>query len=482
MPTPKPAKDAAGFPEYTKTRTQYWTEFARSLGKWRRTRAYYQQRLAEVYRSLIPPGMRVLELGCGDGDLLAALRPARGIGIDFCPDMVKLAGERHPGLNFIEADAHTFDLNQSFDYIVCADLLNDVWDVQKVFERIGRHSHPGTRLILNGYSRVWELPRRLAETVGIAAPQLQQNWLAPDDIVNLMYLTDFELIRRSHEILWPFRTPLIHQVANRYLVKMAPFRWLGLSNVFVARPKPGPVNTDPLVTVVVAARNEEGNIPDIFERVPEMGAGTELIFVEGGSKDDTWGAIQREMAQRPNRNVKLCRQQGTGKGDAVRKGFSEATGDLLMILDADLTVPPEDLPRFYDAWKSGKAEFVNGVRLVYPMEDRAMRFFNHVGNKAFSMVFTWLLGQSIKDTLCGTKVLSRANYEIIAANRSYFGEIDPFGDFDLIFGAARYSLKIVDLPVRYRERVHGETNIRRWSHGMLLLRMVLKAMRKIKFI
>ena len=175
-----------------------------------------------------------------------------------------------------------------------------------------------------------------------------------------------------------------------------------------------------------------------------MGAGTELIFVEGNSTDDTWGAIQRELALRPGVRAKAFKQSGKGKGDAVRKGFQEASGDVLMILDADLTVAPEDLPRFYEAWRSGHAEFVNGVRLVYPMEDRAMRFFNHVGNKFFSLAFSWLLGQNIKDSL--------------------------------------YNLKIVDLPVRYQERVWGETNIRRWSHGMLLLRMIVKATKKIKFV
>jgi glycosyltransferase involved in cell wall biosynthesis len=263
---------------------------------------------------------------------------------------------------------------------------------------------------------------------------------------------------------------------------MPPFRWFALSNIFVARAKPRRVEAEPVVSVIVAARNEEGNIAQIFDRIPSMGAGTELIFVEGGSKDDTWGAIMREIALRPHVNAKLFRQQGKGKGDAVRKGFSEATGEVLMILDADLTVAPEDLPRFYEAWRSGRAEFVNGVRLVYPMEDHAMRFFNQVGNKFFSLAFTWLLSQSIKDTLCGTKVLSRRNYEMIAANRGYFGEIDPFGDFDLIFGAAKYNLKIVDMPIRYGERVWGETNIDRWSHGLLLMRMVVKAMRKIKFV
>lgn len=467
---------------YTQKRIRYWDDFAASLDRWQHARAYYQRRLAEIYSFLIPPGMRVLEIGCGQGDLLAALRPSHGVGIDFSPLMVARAREHHPDLEFVQADTHTFNLGIEFDYIICSDVVNDLWDVQQAFVSIGRHCHPGTRLILNAYSRMWELPRRLAEIVGIANTQLKQNWLAPDDLANLLYLTNFEVIRTSQEVLWPFRTPLVDALANKYLVKLWPFRWFALSNVIVARPKPRPVPHEPVVSVVVAARNEEGNVPQIFDRVPQMGAGTELIFVEGNSKDGTYAAIQEEIKRRPGLNVKLFKQPGRGKGDAVRVGFQEASGDVLMILDADLTVPPEDLPRFYEAWRSGQAEFVNGVRLVYPMEDRAMRFFNHVGNKFFSLAFSWLLSQSIKDTLCGTKVLSKRNYETIAAHRSYFGEIDPFGDFDLIFGAAKYNLKIVDLPVRYRERTYGETNIQRWSHGWLLLRMVAKAMRKIKFV
>jgi glycosyltransferase involved in cell wall biosynthesis len=249
----------------------------------------------------------------------------------------------------------------------------------------------------------------------------------------------------------------------------------------VARPVPARV-PEPTVSVIVPARNESGNIKAIFERVPQMGRETELIFVEGHSKDDTYAAIEREIASHPSTPSLLLRQTGIGKADAVRLGFSKAKGDVLMILDADLTVPPEDLPRFYEALVSGKGEFINGVRLVYPMEKEAMRTLNFLGNKFFSIAFSWLLGQPIKDTLCGTKVLWRKDYEQIAANRSYFGDFDPFGDYDLIFGAAKLNRKIVDLPIRYRERTYGSTNISRWKHGLLLLRMVVFAAQRIKFV
>ena len=237
-----------------------------------------------------------------------------------------------------------------------------------------------------------------------------------------------------------------------------------------------------MVSVVVPARNESGNIAAIFERTPEMGCGTELVFVEGHSTDDTFATIESEMARHPERPSQLLRQLGKGKGDAVRLGFSKARGDVLMILDADLTVAPEDLPRFLDALQSGKGEFINGVRLVYPMHKQAMRFFNLLGNKSFSLAFSWLLGQSIKDTLCGTKVLWARDYQRIAAQRAYFGDFDPFGDFDLLFGAAKLNLKIVDMPIRYRERTYGTTNIQRWRHGWLLLQMVAFAGRRIKFV
>ena len=477
---PEPGMDPR-YSQFTTDRRAHWDRAAAFTRGIRIFRAEYQKRLREVYRQIIPPGKRVLEIGCGCGDLLASLQPSHGVGVDFSGAMVESARRKHPDQTFIQADAHELTLDEAFDYIVCADLVDDLWDVQRVFRNAAAHSHPSTRLIVNVYSRVWELPRRLAEHLGLARPLLPQSWLTVEDVTNLLYLADFEVIRHYTEILYPFRTPGIAAVLNKVFVKVWPFHLLALTNMIIARPRPVP-RGKPVVSVIVAARNEEGNIADIFDRMPQMGAGTELIFVEGHSRDNTYAAIKREIERRPYANAKLFRQPEQGKGDAVRTGFANASGDLLMILDADLTVAPEDLPRFYEAWQSGKADYVNGVRLVYPMEDRAMRFCNMVANRLFGVAFTWLLGQPIKDTLCGTKVLSRRDYEMIAANRAYFGEEDPFGDFDLIFGAAKYNLKFVDIPIRYGERVYGETNIRRWSHGWLLLRMLAKAMHKVKFI
>jgi hypothetical protein len=397
--------------------------------------------------------------------------------------MIHLARQRHPQCRFIQADAHHLDIDETFDVIILSDLINDLWDIQAVLERLQAFCKPNTRLVMNFYNRLWQAPLSLARLLGLARATLPQNWLSVKDISNLLQLSDFEVLRSWGEILWPVRTPLLDTMANRFLVRTWPLRSLGLTNFLVARPRlhPWTGREEPRVSVIVPARNEAGNIPDIFRRVPAMGKETELVFVEGHSRDDTFQAIEREMAKHPKKGCLLLRQTGMGKGDAVRQGFSAATGDILMILDADLTVAPEDLPIFYRALVSGKGEFINGVRLVYPMEKKAMRPLNHLGNKFFSMAFSWLLGQPVKDTLCGTKVLWKKDYEAIAANRAYFGDFDPFGDFDLLFGSAKRNLKLVDLPIRYRERTYGTTNIRRWRHGWLLLQMVAFGARRIKF-
>lgn len=375
-------------------------------------------------------------------------------------------------------------LTGQFDVIVLSDLVNDVWDVQKVFSRLVPYATPRTRVFINFHSHLWSHPLKIAQQLGLMTPLLPQNWLTVDDISNLLDLNGFEVIRQSDEVLLPLPLWPLTSLCNRWLARLWPFRYASLTHFMGARLRPDIIRQKqaPSVSVIVAARNEEGNIPAIFARVPQMGAWTELIIVEGHSQDDTWGAIQREMPLHPCLRPRAFRQPGKGKGDAIRAGFAEARGDILMILDADMTVQPEDLPRFYDAIASGRGEFINGVRLVYPMQEGAMRFLNLLGNKFFSLAFSWLLGQPIKDTLCGTKALWKSDYDRIAANRPYFGEFDPFGDFDLLFGAAKLDLKHVEMPIRYGERTYGTTNIQRFRHGMLLFRMVVFAARKIKFV
>ncbi|MBI9050458.1 MAG: glycosyltransferase [Anaerolineaceae bacterium] len=475
-----PFEDPA-FQEFSENRKALWNSLAKKQKKidWSKQ---YHRRLKEVVRTIIPEASSMIEIGCGAGHLLAALKPAHGVGIDFSEQRIADAKKNYDQLNFMLADAHKLpEINEKFDFVVLSDLVNDVWDVQTVLDQIRPLLHNQSRILINFYSRFWEIPLKIAQKIKVAKPVAAQNWLTVEDMENLLHLCDMELIRSWHEVLMPFRIPLLDGFFNRYLARFWPFNNFCMTNMMLARPKANPLKKDVSVSVVVAARNEAGNIRQIFERVPTMGTETEIVFVEGHSSDNTYEMIQ-ETAKDFERPCQIFQQRGVGKGDAIRMGFQHAKGDILMILDADLTVPPEDLPRFYQAIMSGHGDFINGVRLVYPMQQEAMRFFNFLGNKFFSLAFSWLLGQSIKDTLCGTKVLWKLDYEKIAANRSYFGDFDPFGDFDLIFGAVKQNARIIDLPIRYRERTYGSTNIERWKHGLLLLRMLRIAAKRIKFV
>ncbi len=446
--------------------------------------------LRQALGRLIPSDARVMEAGCGWGDLIGALPQATRAGIDLLPENVAEARRRYPGVKFEVGDVlrppseGTGSGGECWDAIVCDRLVHSVLDVKALLDGLGARLADDGRLYLTVFNFLWELPTRIAEWVGWKRPAPTANWLSDSDFRNLFDLTGLEIVRLEDRMMLPLDVPALATAVNHYLARVPPLERLTLYRIYVLRKRRREMTPRPMsVSVIVPARNEAGNVEAAIARTPVMGERTELIFVEGHSSDDTWAAIQRALVTyRGPLQLSAFQQTGKGKGDAVRLGFARATGDLLMILDADLTVPPEELPGFYEVVARGQADFVQGTRLVYPMERGAMRFFNKLGNVGFSQLFTYLLQQPIRDTLCGTKVLRRSDYERIAANRAYFGDFDPFGDFDLIFGAARLNLKIAEIPVRYRDRTYGETNISRWKHGALLLKMSMLAARKLKFV
>jgi SAM-dependent methyltransferase len=458
----------------------FFDAFAADEQRWRQKNRGYYQLLEQIYRFHIPAGARVLEIGSGSGDLLAALQPRRGVGVDVSGRLVALARERHPELEFVRAAGEDLDLGETFDYVVLSDLVPFVHDLIALFEAIRRHSHQGTRVVVNSYSRVWRPAISAAEQLGLKPRKPIRNWVTQDDVENLLGLVGFETISTASRILMPKRIPFLSTFLNGFVGSLWPFYHLSVGYWLVARLLPAGGDDELSVSVVCPCRNEQGHIPALVQRLPEFGSQLELVFVEGNSTDDTRGEIERQIEAHPERNLRMVPQPGRGKGDAVRAGFAEAQNDVLMILDGDLSVAPEELPKFYAAIREGRAELVNGSRLVYDVEPGAMRFLNLVGNKTFSRLFKATTGQRVKDTLCGTKVLRRSDYERISRGRDYFGDFDPFGDFDLLFGGSRLGLKIVDLPVRYQPRTYGETNISRWRHGVLLLRMTLFAFWKFK--
>ena len=451
-----------------------------------RNRVYYED-LARLHRLLVAEGLRVLEIGCGLGDLLASIHPAHGVGVERDPAVAAAARQRHPQLRIVCADAESISPesigeSEPFDVILLPNTLNTLQDVQGVLEQLDAFCHPRTRLVVSFHNWLWQPLLKTAELLGQRQPQPPESWLTPRDVTNLLDLAGWEVLKSGHRCLLPRRIPLLTPLANRWLSQLPLLEQLGLTHWLVARPsRQG--RRDPSVSVVIPARNEAGNINAAIERLPPLGRSTEVIFVEGHSSDDTWQRIEQvcEGYQGPMR-LKRFRQQGKGKADAVWLGFAEAEGDILVILDADLTVRPEDLPRFIQAMADGRGEFVNGCRLVYPRSHAAMPPLNTAANRFFAAVFSWLLRQRLKDTLCGTKVIWREDYERLKAGRSYFGDFDPFGDFDLLFGASKLNLKIVEVPVRYQERSYGSSNIAHVKEGLVLAGMCAYAARKLRFI
>ncbi len=465
---------------------QYFERIASSRKAYRRRRSYYWNDITSYVSYFIHQEHSVLEVGSGTGEMLNDLHAKRKVGIDFSEQMVQIARDQFKEPEFFVMDASEITLEEKFDVIIMSNLIGVLPDIQRVFTEISKVCHPKTKIIVSHYNYLWEPLIKLTEFLGIKLKTPAQNWLTSKDVKNLLELAGFDVYKTTKRMLFPFNLPLISFLFNKYLAKLPIIRDLSLNTFTFAKPlennPPEEVSDKYSVSVIIPAMNESGNIEDAILRMPKLGKWTEIIFVEGGSSDDTWEKINEVAVKYKDQyRIKIAQQDGKGKGNAVRKGYNMAKGDMLMILDADLTVPPEDLPKFYFTLATGRGEFINGSRLVYTMEKQAMRFLNVLGNKFFSMLFTFLLDQSFKDTLCGTKVLLRADYEMIKVNRAFFGDFDPFGDFDLIFGAHKLNLKITELPIRYQERTYGSTNISRFKHGLILLKMCFFAARKIKF-
>lgn len=461
-------------------------KFATERPVWREKATFFHREDEAYLRFLIPKNARVLEIGCGIGDTLSALEPSFGVGVDFSPALIDIARRRHPNLTFHVGDAEDpatiAVLGEPFDYILVLDTIGSLDDCQKFLAQLQPLCTRDTRIVIGYFSHLWLPILKVAEWLGQRMPMPQQNALAPADVAALARLADLEPVKSEQRVLSPISLFGLGRLINRFISVLPGIRFFALRHYSVCRSWSVAHEDLKSVTIVIPARNERGNIEPAVQRIPQFCDDIEIIFIEGHSKDGTFEEMERVKVAYPGKDIKTMRQPGKGKADAVFTAYDVARGDVLMILDADLTMPPEQLPKFWDAIKSGKGEFINGSRLVYPLEDDAMRFLNLIANKIFSYLFSWLLNQRYTDTLCGTKVMRRTDYYRLRDGKAYFGDFDPFGDFDLIFGASKLNLKTVDLPIRYAARSYGETQISRFRHGVMLLKMVVFAFFKIKAI
>ena len=472
-------------PEALEVRRQGTADAQRRVAEarrgWMERRSYFYSLMRQALSFFVESGERVLSVRCQDGWMLEAVEPREGVGLEITGELVEVATKQHPRFRYEVGFADTFQLQGEFDAIIVADPGETV-DLHQEFENLRRCCHRGTRLCVYGYNSLWQAPLELAEQLGLKMPQPEQNWLTEFDFRNLLELAGLEVIKVHYAALLPFRVPLVSWFCNNVLAHVPGLRRLCLIHFIIARPVPESGSASDLsVSVVVPCRNEEGNIEAAVQRIPALGSQTEIIFCDDQSTDNTRAEIERMMRAHPEKNIRLVEGPGICKAKNVWAGFDAAKNDILMILDADLTVMPEALPGFLDAIASNRGEFINGSRLVYPIPREAMKVTNRAGNVVFSWLFSLLLGQRIKDTLCGTKVLRREDWLRMRKYVDYWGVSDRWGDYDLLLGAAKLNLRIVDLPVHYQERVAGVSKMTRVLHNAkIMLAIMWKASVKMR--
>ncbi|MFH1416467.1 MAG: bifunctional class I SAM-dependent methyltransferase/glycosyltransferase family 2 protein [Elusimicrobiota bacterium] len=448
---------------------------------WKNRDNYYNRELRRSYSYIVPEDSIILELGCAGGDLLNSLKPARGVGIDISTNMLQYARKRNPELEYIEGDVEQIsEPNETFEYVIGADLVGHLDDIYGFLNNIKRFCNSDTRVIFSFYNNIWLPIVKMGEILGLKSKTRIQHWVSINDMDNLLRICGYKLINKDKFMLIPVYIPLIGYFINRFIAPLPLIKNFCLVQSVIARKITGE-KKDYTCSIIVPSVNEKGNIEELVNRMPKFGSDMEIIFVDGGSTDGTIEEIERMITEHPEKDISLIHQGGfLGKNDAVRKGFIKSKGEILFIEDSDITVDPETLTEFYEIISSGRGEFINGSRLVYALDQKAMRFLNILGNMVFSAIFTYLLNQKIKDTLCGTKVIFKRHWEEVNKSREYFGDFDPFGDFELLFGAAKLNLDIVELPVKYRARKYGDIKIQRFRHGLMLLKMAFIGFIKLK--
>jgi len=446
-----------------------------------RNRYYYDQ-IVKLLQFIIHPDSSVLHVGCQTGELLHRLRPSRGVGIDISDELISIAQNQHAHLEFVSQEMPEVSSSGVFDYVLISN-IGEVIDFRDQFVQLKKIGDSRTRYVIYKYNHLWEPVVYLAEKLGIKYPLSQQNWLAHDDVDNLLNLAGYEIVKTYRTLLFPKYIPVLSWIFNGFIQSIPLIRRLCFIEVIVAKIADNPrIEADASVSIIIPCKDEEGNIEPAISRIPEIGSHTEILFCDDKSDDNTVSEVQRMQKQFPDRDIKLVHGPGICKADNVWSGFEAATGDVLIILDGDLTVMPEELPHMVDVLTNGTAEFVNGSRMIYPMEPDAMRMLNQFGNKAFSLAFTFILGQKIKDTLCGTKIFWREDWNSIKELIPNWGPKDRWGDFDLIFGAAMLHLKITEFPVHYQDRIEGVTKMtRRFFNAWNMFKKCLYAHRRFSY-
>ena len=451
----------------------YSFALTKNLDFWKEKNWYYHNLLRQIFKKYIPEGSKVLQIGYGLGDALAALYPQKAMSIDEDEELIDISKRRFPSIQFIKAKPEEVIVKGKYDYVIIPNSVAHFYDIQTVLEKTLKVLSKNSKVVMTATNPRWEQIFYILEKLKLKRPEDSRNWLRLADLRNIFEISGYDVEESGYSILIPAHIPFFSNLVNNFIKGSGFLAQFCVEEYIVARKAKLRRKKNLSCTVLIPCYNEEENIKQAIATVPKMGTKTEILVVDDGSSDKTAQVVKRVMKK--NKNLKLISYKpNQGKGYAVKKGFDAVVTDTMMIQDADMTVPPEELPRFFNLIAEGKADFVNGTRMIYPMEEEAMRQLNLVGNLIFSWIFSWLLGQKVTDTLCGTKALFKRDYKKIKMG----GE--SWGDFDLLFGASENKLKIVDLPVHYKKRVAGKSKMKAFKHGLVLAKMCIVGLWRLK--
>src|SRR3989338_2088423 len=432
---------------------------------WRNKNLYYHNEITRFYKDIIPKNKNILEVGSADGYLLNELCPNRGVGVDISAQMIDIARKKFPHLNFVNSSIENYSYVHSFDYIVLSNILEFVSDLYIFFSAMASKASPKTKMIITSINPLWEPAMKLATRLKMRIPVQMKNFVTSKDIENMLNISGWEVIESNYRMFSPVKIPLISFFLNKLIPRLPVLKNLCIIQFIIAKPKQlFTIDHSLSCSVIIPCHNEEGNIEECIDRIPSLGSFTEVVVVDDGSNDKTATLVKN--IQSGKKRVRLISYTpNKGKGHAVKTGFESATGDILIILDADMAVLPEELSKFYMVLASSQAEFINGTRMLYDMAPGAMKFINYLGNKIFGIILSFIIGQRNTDTLCGTKAFYNSDYMNFKMRRC------PWGDFDLLFEAARMKLKTVEMPVHYFPRREGRSKMKAFKHGLMLLKM-----------
>lgn len=425
------------------------------MKKWQHQ--YYHERIRKTFSFIIPPNKKILFLGADDAKILASLRPAKGTVA-------------------ISTAYESYLPKEKFDYIILNGVLGQTTDMLRILKNILRACHPSTRILIYQYNYLWQWVLAIAEKLRLKRKEGVQNWLSVNDLKTYLEGADFQVTRIFRRTIFPFNFFGLGRILNFIDAIIPFFDFLKLDQFIISRPEPYlfPKELPESLTICITVRNEKGNIEKIVKSIPKICKEQEILFVEGHSTDGTRKEILRMINQYPDKSIRVMGQPGIGQGDATRVGFKAAKGEIIIIYEGDGTSDPGDIKYFYDAMTSGRFEFIEGSRFVYPLDNKTMPVINQLGNIFFAKWFSFFLGQKTTDVLSGIKSILKKDYNLLFERWGFLGFEDPFGDFELLYGAARMGLKFGEIPMRYYPRTYGETKTKPFTHGLYLLKMAAK--------